>query len=639
MAIRQTCLVLLAGLVAALPAWAQTPSPSPAPPGPPLRIKQFRNDIVVDSEGRAESTVTNAIQMLKVLPGMPVGQLPVSYNATLEEIEISDAYTQKADGQKIPVDPSAIMTQHAPAQGLTPIYTDVEQKVIIFPNVEAGDTMVYTEKRRNKQAILPHQFMMASYPNLALEADDTETTLSIPKSLTPHVDSKDMGQSVTTSGDRMIYRWKFSNTTAQARPTAPVPRLDERPHFRVSSLANYNDFAHAYAPLALDKIAATAAIQKQADTITEGISDPRAQAKALYEWVSQHVRYVAIELGAGGFVPHDPDWTLTNAYGDCKDQAVLFASLLKAKNIPAELVLIGTLPRYQFAAVPVISDFNHMIVWLPSFNIYADTTMGTASFGTLPLADTGKPVVHVVRDGAAMHQTPQIAPGELTSNYKINAVIQSDGRIQINMSVSATGDWAADLRRLGMETQSLGSVQTAAAILKLHNFQQTTGGQLTAPPTSALTPDYAMTGSVVSARAAQQTNVFSGVSNALRLLDRSGDGPMGPLTNRTVKDDDDTLCYSARQTEDFSIDFSNAFHLAQIPADMHLKTTSIRYDTHWSQDGNVISVHREFESKVSQPVCSGALRTEAVSALAKIRDDYAVQTRLLAASVKSEDQP
>src|SRR6185312_211764 len=91
MAIRQGCLVLLAGL-AALPAWAQTPSP--ALTGVPLRIKQFRSDIVVDSEGRSESTITNTIQMLKILPGMPVGQLPVSYNATLEEVEISDAYTQ-----------------------------------------------------------------------------------------------------------------------------------------------------------------------------------------------------------------------------------------------------------------------------------------------------------------------------------------------------------------------------------------------------------------------------------------------------------------------------------------------------------------------------------------------------------------
>jgi transglutaminase-like putative cysteine protease len=634
---RRSYWLLLLGL-AALPARAQTPAASPALSGPPLRIKQFRDDIMVDSQGRTEITITNAIQIVKVPPGMPVGQLPVSYNATLQEIEISDAYTLKADGRKIPVDPSAIMTQHAPSQGLAPVYTDVEQKVILFPNVDAGDTMVYTEKRRDKEAVIPGQFMMANYPNLALEADDTQITLSIPKSMTPHVDSKDMGQSATSSGDRMIYRWKFSNPTSQARPTSPVPRPDDRPHFRVSSLANYNDFAHAYAPLAVDKIAATPAIQKQADIITDGISDPRAQAKALYEWVSQHVRYVAIELGAGGFIPHDPDWTLTNAYGDCKDQAVLFASLLKAKNIPAELVLISTLPRYQFAALPVMSDFNHMIVWLPSLNLYSDTTMGTAAFGTLPVVDSAKPVVHVVREGTAMRQTPPIAPGDLTSAYKIKAAIQSDGRIQIDMSISATGSWAADLRRLGMQTQSLGSAQTAAAVLKLHNFPQTTGGQLIAAPTSALTPDYSISGNFTSARAAQQTNVFSGVSNALRLLDRAGDGPMGPLLKGPVKDEDDTLCYNARQTEDFSIDFGNAYHLAQIPADMHLKTTSIRYDTHWSQDGTIVSVHREFESKVSQPVCSGAVRAEAVAALAKIRDDYSVQTRLVAASGKTEDQ-
>ena len=634
---RQNCWALLLGLSAALPAQAQTPAPETS--GPPLRIRQFRDDIVVDSEGRVESTITNAIQMLKMPPGMPVGQLPVSYNATVEEVEISNAYTQKTDGRKIPVDPSAIMNQHAPSQGLAPVYTDVEQKVIIFPNVEAGDTMVYTEKRHDKQAIIPRQFTMANYPNLGLEADDTQITLSIPKSLTPHVDSKDMGQSVTTSGDRMVYRWKFSNPAAQARPTTPVPRLDERPHFRVSSLATYDDFAHAYAPLALDKIAATPAIQKQADTITAGISDPRAQAKALYEWVSQHVRYVAIELGAGGLVPHDPDWTLTNAYGDCKDQAVLFASLLKAKAIPAELVLIGTAPRYQFAAVPVVSDFNHMIVWLPSLALYSDTTMGTAAFGTLPLADSAKPVVHVVREGAAMHQTPPIAPGDLTSTYKINAAIQADGRIQIKMNVSATGGWAADLRRLGLEAQSLGSAQTAAAVLKLHNFQPTTGGELIAAPTSSLTPDYSISGSFTSARAAQQTNIFSGVSNALRLVERAGDGPMGPLLKGTIKDEDETLCYNARQTEDFSIDFTGAYRLAQIPADMHLKTASIRYDTHWSQDGNIVTVHREFESHVGQPICSGPLRAEAVAALTKIREDYLVQTRLVAATGKSEDQP
>jgi hypothetical protein len=350
--------------------------------------------------------------------------------------------------------------------------------------------------------------------------------------------------------------------------------------------------------------------------------------------VSQHIRYVAIELGVGGFVPHDPDWTLTNAYGDCKDQAVLFASLLKAKNIAAELVLIGTAPRYDFAAVPAMSDFNHMIVWLPSLNQYADTTMGTAAFGTLPLADAAKPVVHVVRQGTAARKTPVIAPGDLTSTYKIKAAIQPDRRIKLDMTTSVTGGWAADLRRIGMEIQSVGAERTAAAILKLHNFQQTNGGTLIPSPTDKLTSDYAISGSVTTASAAPGSNVFSGVSNALRMVDRAGDGPMGPLTSSTIKDGDDTLCYSARQTEDFAIDFTDAFKLDALPADMHLKTASIRYDTHWSKDGNVVSVHREFESTVDQPICSGPLRAEAVAALAKIRADFSVQTRLMAADKK-----
>ena len=47
---RQNCWALLLGLSAALPAQAQTPAPETS--GPPLRIRQFRDDIVVDSEGR-----------------------------------------------------------------------------------------------------------------------------------------------------------------------------------------------------------------------------------------------------------------------------------------------------------------------------------------------------------------------------------------------------------------------------------------------------------------------------------------------------------------------------------------------------------------------------------------------------------
>ena len=41
-----------------------------------------------------------------------------------------------------------------------------------------------------------------------------------------------------------------------------------------------------------------------ADDITKSIADRRAQARAIHDWVSKNVRYFAIFLGQGGYVPH-----------------------------------------------------------------------------------------------------------------------------------------------------------------------------------------------------------------------------------------------------------------------------------------------------------------------------------------------
>jgi transglutaminase-like putative cysteine protease len=53
------------------------------------------------------------------------------------------------------------------------------------------------------------------------------------------------------------------------------------------------------------RISVTPKIRAQANSITSGISDRREQARAIYEWVSQHIRYVGIEFGEGSILPHD----------------------------------------------------------------------------------------------------------------------------------------------------------------------------------------------------------------------------------------------------------------------------------------------------------------------------------------------
>ena len=97
------------------------------------------------------------------------------------------------------------------------------------------------------------------------------------------------------------------------------------------------------------------------------------------------MRYVALEFGRGGIIPHNADSVLANGYGDCKDHTALFAAMLKAKGIASNLVILNATDIHTLAKVPTIAPFNHMIAWLPEFHLYADTTAGKVTpFGLLP---------------------------------------------------------------------------------------------------------------------------------------------------------------------------------------------------------------------------------------------------------------
>ena len=51
--------------------------------------------------------------------------------------------------------------------------------------------------------------------------------------------------------------------------------------------------------------------------------------KALAQFVQHDVRYVAIELGIGGWQPHSASDIFAHRYGDCKDKATLLSSMLE----------------------------------------------------------------------------------------------------------------------------------------------------------------------------------------------------------------------------------------------------------------------------------------------------------------------
>jgi len=62
--------------------------------------------------------------------------------------------------------------------------------------------------------------------------------------------------------------------------------------------------------------------------LTSGISDPVAKIGALADYMQHQMRYVAIEIGIGGWQPHPAADVFSHQYGDCKDKATLLSSML-----------------------------------------------------------------------------------------------------------------------------------------------------------------------------------------------------------------------------------------------------------------------------------------------------------------------
>src|SRR6185436_505411 len=90
---------------------------------------------------------------------------------------------------------------------------------------------------------------------------------------------------------------------------------------------------------------------------------PREKAEALVAFARRQVRYVAVEVGIGGYRPGSPQEVLERRWGDCKDKAFLLVDLLREAGIEAwpALLRAGAGNRMD-SEFPSPNQFNHAIV-------------------------------------------------------------------------------------------------------------------------------------------------------------------------------------------------------------------------------------------------------------------------------------
>ena len=446
--------------------------------------------------------------------------------------------------------------------------------------------------------------------------------ITVPKSMPLITETHDLRFSKRENGDTVVYEWNYANPRPLTEFNIALDPFDRAPQFFASSFKTYAELASAYSAIADSKTSVTPEIQKTADEITAGVSDRRKQAELIYDWVSRRIRYVAIELGRGGVIPHEAKTVLQNRYGDCKDHSVLLISLLKAKGIDADIVLMNYGVSYAVPGPPTLNQFNHAITYLPDFGLFVDSTAGVAPFGVLPFGEYGKSVVVATTSGQSVRRTPSLSADAASTTLRTSARLGPDGRIVGDSKSTSTGPFAVWLRGIAASIQSVGPEQAAKMQLKAKGFEGNGRFEFASPFEPG--PSYRIAGHF-------ETNVhpeyISGstfrLPIGLGLGPQPGEDLLGPIDFIDRRGGTEpTPCFGGNEVEEISLELPSGKHVREIPKGVEIDNAVLHYKSEWSVSGQTVKLRREMTSRPNEPVCIGEERQTAAKALDAIRGDY-----------------
>ena len=224
-------------------------------------------------------------------------------------------------------------------------------------------------------------------------------------------------------------------------PTDAPRRFQHPPFIEVTSFADWRDVSKVMAPLyaTTGTIPAGSPLAAEVARIMAAESDPARRVALALRSVQDNIRYLAVGMDGGNYVPQSPEKTWSVRYGDCKAKTLLLLAMLQAMNIDAEPVLASVgFDDLVKEGMPSAGAFNHIFV-RAKFGGASYWLDGTGS-GTR-LADLGdSPPLHNVlplrSEGADLEYVPWHAPARPTTD--VDLAIDESGSVDLPSVIDAT---------------------------------------------------------------------------------------------------------------------------------------------------------------------------------------------------------
>jgi transglutaminase-like putative cysteine protease len=597
-------------------------APKPAAPAavrnelPPFSLSYDRT-VTLHTDRTAESVTTTRIRILGEAALRAMGQQTASYIEGMQTLDIAEAYTEKADGRRVAVDPVSIITRDE-ASDLNAVYQrDAKVRTVIFPDLAVGDTTVLKTRLETKAGVFHGQFFHNVVFSSLIPWADSTVRIVAPKDLTLNVAVLGDGieDRVAEDGDVMRHVITYHAAPRLAEEPGATAALDHDPRILISTFKDYEELGRAYWAEAEKRAAVTPEIQALADEITAGISEKRAQAAAIDRWIKSNVRYVAVYLGSGRVVPNEVNTVLRNKYGDCKDQATFMTALLAAKGIASEQVLINGTNAHTLDPPATLAALNHVIVYLPEWDIYDDPTSSNAGFGIL-VNTYDKPAVHLSANGVRLARTPAMRPQDHTVTSHTKVTIAANGTVSGETRQSATGVFGAFARMAATAIQANGPETMAER--ELQAFGTPGKGRYEIDSPRNLAEPYVVKGRfTLNERFGGPPAGRKVIPIGIPILGRPGDLLFGTRhQGRKLP----FTCLAGREVEEIEVtlpDDGKPLNLS-IPG-RKIANKLFSYKSDYRLDGRTLKIRHEFVSLTPTQVCGPEVEAEISKPLTEVR--------------------
>jgi hypothetical protein len=345
----------------------------------------------------------------------------------------------------------------------------------------SGGGTLYTDSRvkyvENEYGVLPYTFeieyeeqysAIQSYPPWSFQlygvsVQRTDFTVIMPKGLglNHRVVNLNFKPAIEEKSDNTILHWVMTNLTAVAREPFMPSRRDLLPYLELSperfgidktegSMKDWDSFGKFMAELNRDRDKVSPEMATKIKEMTSNCKTNLEKIDTLYHFMQQNMRYVSVQLGIGGWQTFDAQYVEKNKYGDCKALSNFMKSMLKTIGIEGQLVVVSAGDDDFFDPDPkfCLPRFNHMILHIPSENMWLECTSDINPTGYLGTFTQGRGVLVLTENGGKIIKTPALDASTNGQTSKATIQLAADGSATLKNVSVLKGSFQDDIRMI-----------------------------------------------------------------------------------------------------------------------------------------------------------------------------------------------